>query len=73
MNSPDEIGIARESLQRSSFIDPEKLGHIVLLYIQMREVKPGQRIFRVAPDLFNRVQLVGLCGGNSGEIVGTLL
>jgi hypothetical protein len=41
MNGLDAVGIARESLQRSSFIDPEELGHIVLLSIQMREVKPG--------------------------------
>jgi hypothetical protein len=31
MNGLDEIGIAREGLQRSRLIGPEELGHIVLL------------------------------------------
>jgi hypothetical protein len=56
MNGLDHIGIAGQRLQPGRFIGPEEVGNGVWLGIQMRELKPGQRIFQVSPDPLNRVQ-----------------
>jgi hypothetical protein len=57
MNGVDEIGIARESLQGGCLVPSEELGDVVLLRIQIGELEPRQRIFEVAPDSLNGVQL----------------
>ena len=57
MNRLNQVGVAREGLQRRRFIGPEERGYIVLLGLQRREVKPGERVFEVSPDPLNRVQL----------------
>src|SRR5919108_6428273 len=57
MNSLDEIGITRERSQRRVLVGPEKLGYIILLPLQVREVEPGHRILEVPPNPFNGVEL----------------
>ena len=57
MNGLDERGIAREGLQRGRLIPPEEHRDIVLLHVQRGKVEPRQRVFEVAPDPLNRVQL----------------
>ena len=66
MNGVDEIGIARESLQGDRLIPSEEISDVVLLHIQMGESEPRQRIFAVAPDPLDRVQL-GTVGGQEYE------
>jgi hypothetical protein len=66
MNGFDEIGIAREGLQGDRLIPPEEMGNVVLLHIQIGELEPRQRVFEVAPDPLNRVQL-GAVGGQEHE------
>jgi hypothetical protein len=57
MNRLNQGGVAREGLQRRRFIGPEERGSIVLVGLQRREVKPGERVFAVSPDPLKRVQL----------------
>jgi hypothetical protein len=57
MNGVDEIGIACEGLQRDGRIPPEECRDLVLLRIQSRALEPRQRVFEVAPDPLDRVQL----------------
>jgi hypothetical protein len=57
MNRLDEIGVAREGLQRGGFVPAEERRNIVLLHIQRGELEPSQRVFQVAPDPLDRVQL----------------
>lgn len=57
MNCLNQVGVAREGLQRSRLINPEEHGQIVLLGIQSRELEPGERVFEVSLDPLNRVQL----------------
>jgi hypothetical protein len=57
MDRLDEIGIAREGLPRGGLIPPEERRNIVLLYIQSGKLEPRERVFQVAPDPLERVQL----------------
>jgi hypothetical protein len=47
-------------------LSPEKFGDIVLLHIQMREVGPGERIYKVPPHPLNRAEL-GTIGRQAHE------
>jgi hypothetical protein len=66
MNGVDEIGIARESLQGDRLVPSEEMGDVVLLHIQIGELEPRQRIFEVAPDPLDGVQL-GTVGEQAHE------
>jgi hypothetical protein len=55
MNGLDQRGIAGQRWQPGRFRGPEEVGKIVLWGMQIREVKPGQRIFQVSPAPRNRV------------------
>lgn len=57
MNGLDEIRVTGEGLQRGRLLPPEKMGDVVLLPLQSGKLAPRQRIFQVAPDPFNGVQL----------------
>jgi hypothetical protein len=57
MNSLHEVRVAGEGLERGCLIPLEERCDIVLLHIQMRELEPGQRVFQVASDPLNRIQL----------------
>ena len=57
MDRLDEIGVAREGLQRSGLIPPEERRNIVLLHVQRGELEPCESVFEVAPDPFDGVQL----------------
>jgi hypothetical protein len=57
MNGLDERGVARERLQRGGLIPLEERREIVLWHLQSGKLEPGQRVFDVAPDALNRVQL----------------
>jgi hypothetical protein len=57
MDSLDEIGVAREGLQRGGLIPTEERRDRVLLHVQHGEVEPRECVFEVSPDALNRVQL----------------
>ena len=57
MNGLDEIGVACEGLQRGGRIPPEERRDRVLWRIQMGKLEPSQRVFEVAPNPLDRVQL----------------
>jgi hypothetical protein len=56
MDRLDEIGVAREGVQRGGLIPPEARRNIVLLPVQSGELEPRERVFQVAPDPLARVQ-----------------
>jgi hypothetical protein len=57
MDGLDEIGVAREGLQRGGLILTEERRDRVLLHVQIEEVEPRECVFEVSPDALNRVQL----------------
>ncbi len=57
MDRLDEIGVAREGLQRGGLIPPKERRQIVLLRVQSGEVEPRERVFQVTPDPLDGVQL----------------
>jgi hypothetical protein len=57
MNSLNQVGLAREGLQPCRLVGPEARGHVVLLCIQSGKLELRERVFAVAPDAFNGVQL----------------
>ena len=66
MHGLDEIGIACQGLQRGRLISPEEIGDVLLLHVQSGKLEPRQRVFEIAPDPLNRVQL-GTVGGQEDE------
>jgi hypothetical protein len=66
MNGVDERGIARERLQGDRLRASEEMGDVVLWHIQIGALEPRQRIFAVAPNPLDRVQL-GTVGGQEHE------
>jgi hypothetical protein len=57
MNRLDEVRIAGEGLERDRLLPSEERRDRVLLHIQRWKLAPGQRVFPVAPDPLNGVQL----------------
>jgi hypothetical protein len=66
MNSLDKVRVACEGLKRERLIALEEHCHTVLLHLQSRELAPGERVFQVAPDPLNGVQL-GTIGRQENE------
>ena len=62
MDRLNQVGIAREGLQRRCLIGPEELGHLALLCLEIGELEPRQRIFEIPPDPFNWIQLRAVGG-----------
>jgi hypothetical protein len=57
MNGLNQVGVVREGVQRRRLVGPQEHGHIVLVCIPRWEMEPRERVFEVAPDAFNGVQL----------------
>jgi hypothetical protein len=57
MDGFNQVGIARQGLQRRRLVSPQERGHVVLLCLQSRKLEPRERVFEVAPDAFNGAQL----------------
>jgi hypothetical protein len=66
MNGLNQVGVAREGLQRRCLVGLKERGHVVLLFIQGGKLKPRGRVFEVAPDPLDRVQL-GTIEGQAHE------
>jgi hypothetical protein len=56
MNGLREVRRARESLQGSRFIGPEKMAEVILMGIEIGEWLPGHLVLQVTPDPRNGVQ-----------------
>ena len=57
MDRLDEIGVAREGVQRSGLIRPEERRKIILLHVYSGELEPRHSVFKVVPDPLNGVEL----------------
>jgi hypothetical protein len=57
MNRLNQVGVAREGLQRSRLGGPEELGDVVLLPLPRGELAPRQRVLPVAPAPRHGIQL----------------